>query len=189
MRTHVHGNRSGVGADRQTASMTDEPKRPEARLTGDEGTQLNGFLDFHRATVVWKSAGLTDEQARRAHVPSELTTIGGLVGHLTLNEEYWFGVILDGREDNWKEALEKDRDAEFRRALDTPLTKVIDEYEAQCQVSRDILAKLDLDAEVPFKDDRKVSVRWVVLHMIEETARHVGHLDLLRELTDGATGE
>jgi hypothetical protein len=98
-------------------------------------------------------------------------------------------VILDGREDSWKEALEKDRDAEFRRALDTPLTKVIDEYEAQCQVSRDILAKLDLDAEVPFKDDRKVSVRWVVLHMIEETARHVGHLDLLRELTDGATGE
>jgi uncharacterized damage-inducible protein DinB len=169
--------------------MPEEPKRPEPPLTGDERTQLNGFLDFHRATVLWKSAGLTDEQARRAHVPSELTTIGGLVGHLTLVEDYWFGVILDGREDTWKEALGKDRDADFRQTLTTPLTKVIDEYAAQCQVSRDILAKLDLDAEVPFKEARTVSVRWVVLHMIEETARHVGHLDLLRELTDGATGE
>jgi uncharacterized damage-inducible protein DinB len=169
--------------------MTDEPKRPEPPLTGDERTQLNGFLDLYRSTVVWKSAGLTDEQARRAHVPSELTTIGGLVGHLTLVEDYWFGVLLDGGEDRWKEALEKDRDAEFRQALVTPLSTVIDEYAAQCQVSRDILAKLDLDAEVPFTEGRTVSVRWVVLHMIEETARHVGHLDLLRELTDGTTGE
>jgi uncharacterized damage-inducible protein DinB len=171
------------------ATMTDAPQRPEAPLTGDERTQLNGFLDHHRATAVWKSAGLTDEQARHAHVSSELTTIAGLVGHLTLNEDYWFRVILDGQEDKWTEALEKDRDAEFRHAMSRPLPEVIAEYETQCQASRDILAKLDLDAEVPFRDDRRVSARWVVLHMIEETARHVGHLDLLRELTDGATGE
>jgi uncharacterized damage-inducible protein DinB len=170
-------------------TMTDEPKRPDPPMIGDERTQLNGFLDFLRATVAWKSGGLTDEQARAAHVPSELTTIAGLVGHLTLVEDYWFGVILDGGVDKWKEALEKDRDAEFRHAMRIPIAEVVAEYEAQCEVSRKIVAGMDLDTAVPFKEDRKVSVRWVLIHMIEETGRHAGHLDLLRELTDGRTGE
>jgi uncharacterized damage-inducible protein DinB len=121
-------------------------------------------------------------------VPSELTTIAGLVGHLTLVEEHWFGEVLDGREDRWKEALAEDPDAEFRLAMNTPIADVIAGYEAQCRISREIVAKLDLDAEFPRKD-QKVSVRWVLIHMIEETGRHAGHLDLLRELTDGVTGE
>ncbi|MDT7724639.1 MAG: hypothetical protein QOI21_1215 [Actinomycetota bacterium] len=172
-----------------TLSLVTEPKRPDPPMTGDERTQLNGFLDFLRATVVWKSAGLTDEQARASHVPSELTTIAGLVGHLTLVEDHWFGLVLDDREDKWKEALAEDPDAEFRQAMKTPISQVLAEYEAQCEVSREIVAKLDLDAVFPFRGDRQVSVRWVLIHMIEETSRHAGHLDLLRELTDGATGE
>lgn len=169
--------------------MTDEPKRPDPPMTGDERTQLNGFLDFHRATVAWKSGGLTDEQARATHVPSELTTIAGLVGHLTLVEDYWFREVLDGQEGKWDEALKEDPDAEFRFAMKTPIAEVIAEYGAQCDVSRKIVAGMDLDTAVPFKEDRQVSVRWVLIHMIEETGRHVGHLDLLRELTDGLTGE
>jgi uncharacterized damage-inducible protein DinB len=166
-----------------------EPERPDPPMTGDERTQLTTFLDFLRATVVWKSSGLTDEQARAAHTPSELTTIAGLVGHLALVEEYWFGEILDGREDRWKEALAEDPDAEFRLAMKTPIADVIADYEAQCETARQIVAKLDLDAVFPFRGDREVSVRWVLIHMIEETSRHAGHIDLLREFTDGLKGE
>jgi uncharacterized damage-inducible protein DinB len=158
-------------------------------MTGDERTQLTGFLDFLRGSVVWKCSGLTDEQARRSHVPSTLTTIAGLLGHLTLVEDYWFGIVLNGQEDRWKAALEVDPDAEFRVAMDTPINKLIAGYEAECRRSREIVAKMDFDDEVTFRDDRKVNVRYVVAHMIEETGRHAGHLDLLRELTDGVTGE
>jgi uncharacterized damage-inducible protein DinB len=169
--------------------MTNPPKRPEASMTGDERTQLTGFLDFLRGSVVWKCSGLTDEQSRRSHVPSTLTTIAGLLGHLTLVEDYWFGIVLNGQEDRWKAALEVDPDAEFRVAMDTPINKLIAGYEAECRRSREIVAKMDFDDEVTFRDDRKVNVRYVVAHMIEETGRHAGHLDLLRELTDGVTGE
>jgi uncharacterized damage-inducible protein DinB len=169
--------------------MIDEPKRPEPPMTGDERTQLNGFLDFLRATVVWKCSGLTDEQARRALVPSELTTIAGLLGHLTLVEQYWFNVVLDGQEDVWKEALETDPDAEFRVAMQTPLDQLIATYQVECERSRKIVARMGLDDEADFRGNRRVNVRFVVTHMIEETGRHAGHLDLLRELTDGLTGE
>jgi uncharacterized damage-inducible protein DinB len=172
-----------------TLSLVTEPKRPDPPMTGDERTQLNGFLDFLRATIVWKATGLTDEQARVAHTPSELTTIAGLVGHLALVEEYWFCEVLDGREDRWKEALDEDPDAEFRLAMKTPIADVIADYEAWCETSREVVAKLDLDAVFPFRGDREVSVRWVLIHMIEETSRHAGHIDLLRELTDGLKGE
>jgi hypothetical protein len=170
-------------------TMTDHPKRPDPPMTGDERTQLTTFLDYQRATVVSKCAGLTQEQARRVHVPSELTTIAGLLGHLALNENYWFSVVLDGQVDTWEERLKADPDAEFRIAPGVTVPSLVDEYLAECERSRQIVAKLDLDAEVPFRGDRRVNVRWVVTHMVEETARHLGHLDLLRELTDGATGE
>lgn len=167
--------------------MTDQRRHPS--LTGDERAQLTAFLDYQRDTVIAKCSGLTDEQARRTHVPSELTTIAGLLGHLTLNEDYWFSVVLDGQSDVWEERLKTDPDAEFRAAADTPMADLVADYKTHCERSREIVAKLDLEAEVPFRDDRKVNVRWVVTHIIEETARHAGHLDLLRELTDGATGE
>lgn len=163
--------------------------RPEAPKLGAEREQLAGFLDFLRATVVMKATGLTDEQARRSLVPSELTTVAGLVAHLTYNEQYWFGVVFDGQEDTWAERLKEDRDAEFRVALDRPLTDLVVEYEARCQLSRDVVAARDLDVTATTGKGEPVNLRWVLIHMIEETGRHAGHLDLLRELLDGATGE
>ncbi len=158
-------------------------------MVGSQREQLTGFLDFHRATVVWKCGGLTDEQARRSLVPSELTTIAGLLGHLTFVEEYWFSIVLAGKPDRWREAFAEDPDAEFRRAMRTPIARLLAEYEQECRRSREILAGLDFDKVVTFRGDRAVSVHWVVAHMVEETARHAGHLDLLRELTDGLVGE
>jgi uncharacterized damage-inducible protein DinB len=168
--------------------MDDASARPEPPLTGGERDQLNGFLDFLRATVVWKCTGLADEQARRRLVPSELTTIAGLLLHLTLVEQYWFDIVLNGQPDPWREALDQDRDAEFRLALERPMTELLAGYQRQCGVSREIAAKLVLEDEVPFKDG-SVNLRWVLIHLVEETARHAGHLDLLREMTDGLTGE
>ncbi|WP_093573866.1 DinB family protein [Amycolatopsis rubida] len=169
--------------------MTDAPERPDPPMAGDERAQLTGFLDFLRASVVWKCSGLTDEQARRTQVPSELTTIAGLLCHLTLVENYWFRVVLDGQPDAWADRLEIDRDAEFRLALELPMTQLIADYEAEAEQCRAVVAARGFDDTVLFKGDKPLTVRWVVTHMIEETARHLGHLDLLRELTDGLTGE
>jgi uncharacterized damage-inducible protein DinB len=159
-------------------------------MLAGERDQLAGFLDHQRATVVWKASGLSDEQARRSLVPSVLTTIAGLVPHLALNEEYWFGTVIDGKPDAWEEILKEDPDAEFRLGAQEPLEKLIADYRATCERSREILARHELDEVVVLPTSRReLTVRWVVIHMIEETARHAGHLDLLRELTDGLTGE
>ncbi|MFC4001991.1 DinB family protein [Prauserella oleivorans] len=168
--------------------MIMEPSRPEPSCTGGEREQLTGFLDFLRATVRWKCGGLSDEQARRVLVPSELTTIAGLLAHLTYVEHFWFCVVLDGRPDPWAEALAADRDAEFRAAQRTPVATLLAGYERQCAASREIAAGLEL-AEERTGGERTVNLRYVLVHMIEETGRHAGHLDLLRELTDGLTGE
>ncbi|GAB3481377.1 DinB family protein [Amycolatopsis cihanbeyliensis] len=168
--------------------MTEAPERPEPAFDGAERDQLNDFLDHQRATVVWKCSGITDEQARRQFVPSELTTIATLLAHLRWVEHYWFEVVLDGRPDDWEEALRADQDAEFRPGLTVPVPTLIAQYEQQCATSREIAAKLEVGQEVPFRG-RRINLRWVLIHMIEETARHAGHVDLLRELTDGLTGQ
>jgi len=97
-------------------------------------------------------------------------------------------VVVDGEEDTWEERLKDDPDAEFRIPPGTTVEQLLADYEKQCARSREIIAKRGLDDEVTHKDET-FNVRWVVAHMIEETARHVGHLDVLRELTDGLTGE
>jgi hypothetical protein len=168
--------------------MTERPERPKVPLTGGEREVLTSLLDHHRATVAWKAGGLTGDQARQVHQPSELTTVAGLVAHHTLNEWFWFAVVVDGEEDTWEEKLEQDPDAEFRVPPGTTVEALLADYERQCVRSREIVAAHDLDDRVTHKDET-FNVRWVLTHMIEETARHVGHLDVLRELTDGLTGE
>jgi hypothetical protein len=163
--------------------------RPEPPHVADERAQLAGFLDFQRATAVWKAEGLTDELARRSLVPSELITVAGLISHLRLNEEWWFENVIGDKPDAWQEILEEDPDAEFRLGLTTPLAQLIADYRAQCDISRELVAKHDLDDVVATPSGKEFSVRWVILHMLEETARHVGHLDLIREQLDGLTGE
>jgi uncharacterized damage-inducible protein DinB len=169
--------------------MTSPDTRPDPPKAGELREQLDGFLDFLRATVVLKATGLTDEQARTPLVPSKLTTVAGLVGHLTWVEQYWFGVVLDGRPDLWTERFAQDPDAEFTAALATPLSQLIADYEAECARSRAVAARLDLAATGTTAKGQPVNLRWVLIHMIEETGRHAGHLDLLRELLDGSTGE
>src|SRR5687767_13930161 len=122
--------------------MTSNDPRPDPPKAGELREQLAGFLDFLRATVVLKATGLTDDQARKRLVPSGLTTVAGLVSHLTWVEHYWFGVVLDGRPDPWEERFAQDQDAQFRAALTVPLSRLIADYEAQCARSREVAARL-----------------------------------------------
>jgi uncharacterized damage-inducible protein DinB len=156
----------------------------------DERTMLATFLDYTRATVHAKCEHLTEADARRAPLPSSpLMTISGLVSHLRWMEHYWFQVMLGGEEDRgpW---TDEDPDREMRIAVQIPLAQLLDQYETQCPRSRELIASLDLDtpSKRTISTGEPVILRWILLHVIEETARHNGHLDLLRELADGVTG-
>ncbi|MGI8615142.1 MAG: DinB family protein [Nocardioidaceae bacterium] len=160
-------------------------RRPD--WAGNERDQLSQVLDYQRVTARMKCEGLTDEQARRRLLPSPLTTIAGVVSHLIWVEHFWMEFVLAGLPDEapW---TDEDPDADWAPG-DTPLAELLDSYDARCAHARAIVESLDLDL-VPGHEGRPpISVRAALLHMIEETARHLGHLDILRELTDGATGE
>jgi uncharacterized damage-inducible protein DinB len=116
-------------------------------------------------------------------------TPSGLINHLRWVEYYWFQVVFLGEEDEgpW---TDEDPDREMRVAVDFPLAQLLDEYAEQAERYRKLVAGHDLDstAKRPTRDGRHVDLRWILLHLIEETARHNGHLDILRELIDGRTG-
>jgi|tagenome__1003787_1003787.scaffolds.fasta_scaffold20899732_2 hypothetical protein len=166
-------------------------ERVDPPFTGDERGQLESWLDFHRATVHVKCAGLTAEQARRAPLPaSPVMTPIGLVSHLYWVERNWFERILTGVEVDLPWLDRPDEDAEFEVAPDETLAGMLAKYAGQCGKSRALAASRDLDAvgHHPVVDV-DISLRWIMLHMIEETARHNGHLDAMRELIDGVRGE
>ena len=157
----------------------------------DERTTLITFLDYARDTVHAKCAGLSDADARQAPLPgSPLMTISGLVSHLRWVESAWIEqTLLGGTIDApW---TDDDPDREFRIAVTVPLAQLLAEYRAACARHRDLVASLDLDTpsrgELGWRTE-PVTLRWVLFHLTEETARHNGHLDILRELADGARG-
>ena len=170
--------------------MTQTPvdDRIELPYTGDERALLCGFLDFLRGTIEFKCAGLSDADAVRSVLPSQLNTAAGIVKHLRWVEHYWFEVALHGRPSRAPYTRE-DPDADWRVEPGETISGLIADYAEQCTASRELVAGLDLDHEVAFRGDERLSARWVLIHMIEETGRHAGHLDVVRELLDGVTGE
>lgn len=166
--------------------MTERIRTPVA---ADERPSLEAFLDFHRATVAVKVAGLSEELARRRLVGSR-TTVAGIVNHLAAAERYWFHARMLG--DGWTyPGWRVDEDADWDVPESVTLADLVADYERACEESRGIVTDLSLDAlaAVPGERGHYVSLRWVMLHMTEETARHNGHLDVLRELLDGSTGQ
>ena len=170
--------------------MSSDSRTDDVPASFDDRTILTTFLDYARDTVHAKCAGLSDAGARRAPLPgSPLTTISGLVSHLRWVEYSWFEVVLLGHENNgpW---TDEDPDREMRIALDVPLAVLLDEYDAQSERYRRLVADMDLDSRSrrTMSNGETVTLRFVLLHLIEETARHNGHLDIVREMTDGVTG-
>jgi len=180
-----------IRAAAAAAPVTASSRTDDIPASWDERTVLATMLDYVRDTVHVKCAGLTDEQARCAPLPgSPLTTISGLVSHLRLVEYYWIRVVLPGEQDQMP-VTDDDPDAEMRLALSIPLARLLAEYRASCEQLRQLVAPLDLDTAsrgtMSWRTE-PVTLRWVLLHLIEETARHNGHIDILREMADGVTG-
>ncbi|MGW4209867.1 DinB family protein [Lentzea sp. NPDC004789] len=155
-------------------------------LVADERATYTALLDYLRATIELKVEGLPDDDATRAVLPSKLTTAAGVVKHVRWMEHHWFEVVLAGRESRAPYTME-DPDADWRVEPGETLAGLLADYRRQCEISREILG--DLDQVVPFRGDREVSARWVLAHVIEETGRHAGQLDVVRELLDGTTGD
>ncbi|NRQ31475.1 DinB family protein [Nonomuraea sp. NN258] len=166
-----------------------EVQRPP--LTAGERAQLTGWLDLQRSFVRMKCEGLSEEDAHRGLLPtSPLMTVAGVVAHLRWVEYSWFHLSLLGVPDTGQTPWTEDGhpDAEMFVA-DVPLARLLDEYDAECARSNAAITGLSLDTvESGAPEGKAASLRYILCHMIEETARHVGHLDILRELLDGATG-
>lgn len=160
--------------------MTGKP--PEDLVsTAAERPLLERFLDVYRDRVVAKLTGVSEEDARRRLVPS-LTTLGGVVKHLRWVEYGWFHQLLGARTgDNRRE---HERDWEFTVQPEDTVGSLIADYRAVCAQSRAFAARHTLDDVVPHHSMGEVSLRWIMVHLIEETACHAGHLDILREQVD-----
>ncbi|PZG03796.1 DinB family protein [Nonomuraea aridisoli] len=175
----------------------DEHGRPEPPLAAGEADTLLGFLEFHRATLEWKCAGL-DADGLNATVGKSSMTLGGMLKHLAWVEEHWFSRWLHNRPMGapWDTVdWEADRDWEWHSAAgDSPeqLRALWGEAVARSRAAvTEALADGGLDrmARHSWPDGRSVNLRWILTHMIEEYARHNGHADLIRESLDGQTGE
>ena len=178
-------------------SVVDEHGRPEPPVAAGEVATLLGFLEYQRATLAWKCAGL-DAQALRARIGSSSMTLGGMLTHLAWVEDYWFvrrllnrpmpypwaAVDWDADPDrDWRiadDGIPGDLFALWAQAKDRARTAVTAAMSA---------GGLEFLARAPGRDGTAPSLRWILVHMIEEYARHNGHADLLREAIDGQTGE
>lgn len=175
----------------------DEQGRPEPPLNAGEIESILGFLDFQRATLAWKCSGL-DSDGLAATVGASTMTLGGLLKHMAYVEDAWFSQSLHGQDKappwdtvDWK----ADQDWDWHSAANDTPEELVEIWSNAVARSRVLVAETLADgdlgtvAERTWPDGRAPSLRWILLHMIEEYARHNGHADLLRESVDGQVGE
>ena len=175
----------------------DEQGRPEPPLAADETATLVGFLEYQRATLERKCAGL-DAAGLRATVGASSMTLGGLLKHLAYVEQDWFSRWLHGRDRqppwdtvDWK----AEPDWEWHSAAENSPEQLYTLWQETVARSRSLVAEaladggLERRARCTWPGGQAPSLRWILVHMIEEYARHNGHADLIRESVDGLTGE
>jgi uncharacterized damage-inducible protein DinB len=175
------------------------PDRVDPPYRDAERPAVEAWLEFHRATLLAKCAGLTGERLGERSVPPSSLSLRGLLRHMTEVERSWFRRVLAGEqtpplyygpddEDGDFDAVGRDTD---HPDTDTAVARERDAFLAECEGSRARAAEhesLD-DVGAGLRHGEQVSLRWIYLHMIEEYARHNGHADLLRERIDGVTGD
>ena len=147
---------------------------------------LESMLDFYRATVVNKVAGLADAQAFTTAVSPSKLTPATVVKHLAGTERFWFSIDFANLDVTWP-WTDDDLHSNFRIAPGDTVARIVADYVEECANSRRAIADADLDDSAR-GEGMDFTLRYAMLHMIQETARHCGHLDLLREATDGAVG-
>jgi len=165
---------------------------PYPPKSGSERETLVGYLDWHRAIIIDKASGLTREQVNTTLGPSRLTLIN-LVHHLAIVEHWWFHVFFAGNDvlEPWAPIWDDDPDWEFHHSHEYEPAEIIARYETEIERANAIVGVTpDLEAlSVKDRNGEKRSLRWILTHMLEETARHCGHADLIRESIDGETGD
>jgi uncharacterized damage-inducible protein DinB len=156
-------------------------------LLGDEKTSLHVALQRHRDAILWKLDGVSDADVRRPMVPSG-TSLLGLVKHLASVEYGWFCSTF-GQETEPLPDIDADPEADMRAADNETTQDILDFYQRACAAADEVITAVGLEETGTSWDGKEVSMRWVLLHMVEETARHAGHADIVRELIDGLTGD
>jgi hypothetical protein len=172
-----------------TAEPVDDRTQPP--LVADERTMLDAWLDYHRATLLRKCAGLSDTQLKlRSAEPSTLSLLG-LVRHMTEVERAWFRRRIAGETAPPQYYTEQNPDGDFDDVDDADVPATFAAYRDEVHRCRAIAAGVTLDMETGRSSSGRgpFSVRWIYVHMIEEYARHNGHADLLRERIDGVKGD
>jgi hypothetical protein len=166
-------------------------ERRDPPFDAGERDMLDAWLDFHRATLLMKCEGLTDDQLKSRSVPPSSLSLLGLVRHMTEVERYWFSWVLRGEDAEPLYWSKSNQDGDFDD-VDTAdvaadMARFRDEIE-QCRRVTSAHPDLDVVGKRARHGD-PVTLRWIYVHMIEEYARHNGHADLLRERIDGVTGD
>jgi uncharacterized damage-inducible protein DinB len=156
-------------------------------FTADEKESLHVALDRHRDAVVWKLEGLSDDDLRRPMVPSG-TNLLGMVKHLASVEYSWFCETF-GRETEPLPLDDDDPEADLRVGPGETTADVLAFYARARAAADQVIADLDVDDTGTAWFGEAVTLRWVLIHVLEDTARHAGHVDIVRELIDGATGD
>ena len=166
----------------------EDPRRQEPSFTLGERAMLEGWLEYHRTTLLLKCEGL-DEVARKSRpVPSSKLSLHGLVRHMAEVERSWFRRTLLGQADAGPIWYDPDvEDSELVPLDDADWTADVEVWQAECESSRAGAASCTLD-HTGLRGGKPCSLRWIYVHMIEEYARHNGHADLIRELVDGEVG-
>jgi uncharacterized damage-inducible protein DinB len=164
------------------------PLPPHPRPAADERTTLVEFIDYYRIVFARKCEGLTDEEARRATCPPSDLNVLGLARHMAEVERSWFRRGL-GEDAPLIFDYSADEDDDFHPGPDASLDAALARWQAEVDAGRANLARFDLDDMLVAGRDPRKSVRWVLVHLVEEYARHCGHLDLIREAIDGETGD
>ncbi|MCC3771756.1 DinB family protein [Streptomyces sp. UNOC14_S4] len=165
-------------------------ERPEPPTVADERTSLESWLDFHRATLALKCAGLDDRQLREVSVPPSSLTLLGLVRHMAEVERNWFRRVLGGEDARPLYYGDDDPDGEFHVTERDTWDEAHAAWQAEIAAAREAARGRSLDDRgVSPRSGKEFDLRWIYIHMIEEYARHNGHADLIRERIDGVTGE
>jgi uncharacterized damage-inducible protein DinB len=166
-------------------------ERVEPQWASSELETLHEFLDYLRASLLIKVGGLDDDQARLRACPPSTLNLLGLVRHMAEVERVWFQTCLDGRPDSpplyW---TPEDRDRDLHPSPTDTLEEAVATWQREIATSRDVAAGVPADrlSAAPRRDGHP-NLRWILTHMIEEYARHLGHADLLRQAVDGSVGD
>ena len=165
--------------------------REDPPFVGDETMLLRAWLEYERATLAWKCEGLDDEQLRRRSVDPSSLSLLGIVRHMTDVERHWCQRVLLGRDVPFRYWTDENADADFTDVDVASGGQAMSAWREE-MAATDAAIVLEPRPErvgLGLRRGREVSLRWILVHLVQEYARHNGHADLLRERIDGATGE